>query len=360
MDYAVILAGGSGTRLWPMSRKNKPKQFQSLIGEKTLIQGTYGRIKSILPEKQIFICASEENLKQAKFQLKTKNRNSFIIEPSAKNTAPAIGLLTNVLYQKDKDATIGSFASDHMVTDKKNFAKVVKIAYKASKKYPDHLIVIGLKPTRPDTGFGYIKMGSPIEKINGQEIFKVERFVEKPDLATAKKYVTSGRYLWNASYFIFNALIMLGWFEKYLPETYKQLQKVQKNIKKNPKNRQVILREFSKIKNEPIDTAIVEKINKILVIPADFGWSDIGNWSILYDILSQNNKKNIISEGKHLDFGSDSIMVKTGDKLIATVGLKDVVVVDTPDATLILNKSRAQDVKKIIEIIEERNEQKYL
>lgn len=356
---AVIMAGGSGTRLWPMSRKNFPKQLHSLVSDKSLIQETYERLRSFLPPENIFVSTAEQYLNETRRHLPEVPEDNFIVEPSARNTAPAIGLVAAYFAKRDPHSIIATVASDHVVSKTDEFRQVMIAAGEAISKYPDYVATVGLKPTEPNTGLGYIQMNSMKDTINGQKVFGVKKFVEKPSLASAKKYVSSWEYLWNASYFIWRADTMLDLFKKLAPNFYKPISKIAASLG-TEKQSKVIAREYGKMPSGPIDTVIMEKAKKVLILPADLGWSDIGSWASLYDILSNSTGSHIIAKGHHVGLNNQNCLVYAHDKLVATIGLEDVIVVDTADVLLICNKHHAQDVKKIIDKLKEEGKHLYL
>jgi len=363
-NYAVIMAGGTGTRLWPMSRIAKPKQFQKLVGDKTLIQETYDRVKRAVPAENIFVSTNTKYEEEIKLQLPYVKSDNFIIEPSKRNTAPALAYVAAEIYRRDKDAIIATLASDHVVANVDVFCEALKTAFEASNKYPDHLILVGIKPTRPDTGLGYIKMGSAKVKIEGEQVFEVDKFLEKPDFATAEKYVQSWEYLWNAAYYFFSAKQLLGWFKDFVPRTHELIAEIDK-LKETEGNEEteVKIKElFEKTQDEQFEFAVIEKLDpkKVLVIPADLGWSDIGNWGTLHDVLSESYGSSVVSRGYHLDVDSEKCLVYGADKMIATVGLENIIIVDTPDVLLVANKNKAQDVKKLLDKLKEQGKDLHL
>jgi len=362
--YAVIMAGGTGTRLWPMSRTAKPKQFHKLVSEKTLIQETFDRVKKAIPTENIYISTNTKYEEEIRLQLPDVKPDNFIIEPAKRNTAPALAFVAAEIYRKDKDAVIATLASDHVVKNIDVFSTALKTAFKTAEENVDHLILVGINPTRPDTGLGYIKMGSVRGEVGGEQVFEVDKFLEKPDLKTAEKYLQSWEYLWNAAYYFFSAKQLLGWYEKYVPATYKSIMEVDDlKVKGGNGAATAKIKEiFTKIEDEQFETAVIEKLDtkKILVIPADLGWSDIGNWGTLHDVLAENYDTTMISKGYHLDVGSENCLVYGGEKMIATIGLQNVVVIDTEDAILIANKNKAQDVKKLLDKFKEEGKHLYL
>ncbi len=362
MNYAVIMAGGTGTRLWPMSRKSKPKQLHGLVSNKTLVQETLNRLKKTLPVENIMVSTNPDYLDELKRQLPEIPDENYIVEPAKRNTGPALLYIATMLFKRDKDAVIATIASDHVVQNTDIFANTVKAAFKAVGKYPDHLVAVGINPTKPDTGLGYIKMGDAKDDILGEKVFKVDSFVEKPDKKTAEKYLQGWQYLWNGAYYFFKASTMESWGKKYMASDLKNVQKAVEVILEggNGKAQAEAKNYFGKASDIQFENAIIEKkdFNKILVIPAELGWSDIGNWGTLFDVLSESHGSSMISRGYHIDMNSEGCLVYGGDKMIATLGLKDIIVIDTPDVFFIASKSNAQDVKLLLDKL--KNEGKHL
>lgn len=349
------MAGGSGTRLWPMSRKSMPKQFHKFSGEKSLLVETYERFIGVVPKENIYVSLSENVLAETRKQLKDIAKENFIIEPVGKNTAPATALVTAHIFKKDPTAIIAEISSDHTVKKVKAYQNAFLTARSFIQKNPEYLVTIGIRPTKPETGYGYIKIG---KKIPGHPMSIVDKFVEKPDIKTAEKYLASGKYLWNAGYFVFRADTMIESFQKYSPKIYTGLKEILKAIN-TPQEKKVIDEEYVKFDKEPIDTVIAEKVDKIAVVPADLGWSDIGSWASLLDILI-DKKDGIVTQGHHVGIDDKNCLIYAQDKLLATVGLENIIIVDTPDVTLVCNKDKSQDVKKMIEKLKELGKEKYL
>jgi len=353
--YAVIMAGGGGTRLWPKSRLKKPKQLQALISEESMLKNTINRLLPILPKEKIYIATNTAQIKAIKNEI--KGRINFIREPFMRNTGPCIGLAA--LMMKEQNEPTAFLPSDHYISDEKEFRRVLKNGAEVAKM--DYLVTLGIRPTDPDTGLGYIKIEQRLKSKEQREqragidypVYRVEKFIEKPDLETAKKFQKSGNYLWNAGIFIAKPKIILSLFKKHAPTIYKRL----KNIAKNPNS---LKDEYEKMPNISFDYAIAEKTNNVAVIPSEFGWSDVGNWAKLLEKLSQGPEENVVVGCEHYGVDTKGCLIHGTERLVATIGLKDIIVVDTPDAVLVCHKDRAQEVKKIVEKLQKEKKEHYL
>jgi len=352
------MAGGGGTRLWPKSRLKKPKQLQALISSDSMIKTTTKRVLSLIPENKIYISTNKEHVQEIKKELPTiKN---IIIEPYIRNTGPAIGLAALILSKKT-DEPVAFLPSDHYIPDAENFCETLKIADLVAKK--NFLVTIGIRPTDPDTGLGYIKIKSKPEKIileNSKKkqtkeriFYRVDKFIEKPTLERAKQFVSSGQYFWNAGIFVAKPSLILGLFKKHSLEIYRQLQ----IIDKNPSSLEKV---YQSMENISIDYAIAEKAEKIAVIPADFEWSDIGNWARLLDKLSRETDENVVVGCEHYGIETKGCLIHGTERLVATIGLEDIIVVDTPDAVLVCHKNKAHKVKEIVEKLSADKRKEYL
>lgn len=354
MNYAVIMAGGSGTRLWPLSRKNKPKQFQSLISEDTLLQETFKRVKKILPEKQIFISATPEYEQEILRQLPTLPKGNCILEPSARNTTAAHGFIALHLLRIDPEAIFTTLPSDHSIQDVEAFVRATQASFDAIVKYPDKLVTLGITPTRPETGLGYIKIGKEFGQINEEKFYHVDSFVEKPDLETAKQYVSDWGYLWNSANYMARADVMMGWIKKYRPATHKLLEQIDELIKKNPKDPK-IKETYELVDKEQLADAIVEQSDcPTLVIPVNLGWDDVGNWGAIFDLISKSKNKDIITKGQVIDQDSKDCLVYGDKKPIAILGLENIVIVDSPDALLVTTREKSQNIKDLLPKLDEK------
>ena len=353
------MAGGKGTRLWPMSRNAKPKQLQNLIGEKTMIQDTFDRVKKIVPLNNIYISTNSRYEKTIKSQLPKIRKYNFIIEPAAKNTAPAIGLVASIIGKRNKNAVITTVASDHVVTKEDNFIGAIRSCQNYVLKHPSMIGTVGIVPASPHTGYGYIQKNNKIAKIGRVFLYRVKKFVEKPDKATAQKYLDSGEFFWNASYFTFNATKILEYFKTHEKKIHKLLKKIYDAV--DTKNQTKVIQDSFKIMPELAFDYLVEKLSKVFVIPTDLGWDDIGSWEAIKNIVASGKVGAVVERGNHLGIDNSDSLIYAQDKLVCTIGLKNLVVVDTDDVLFVCNKSRSQDVKKLIEKLQgDKKYHKYL
>lgn len=352
---ALIMAGGKGERFWPRSRKNNPKQFLCLTGDgKTMIQQTVERIRSIVDIEDIFIATNEKYKELVKQQLPEIPDENILLEPIGRNTAPCIGMGAVHVRRKYDDAIMMVLPSDHQIKYKGMFLNVLKDAIKVAKE-DNNLVTLGITPTAPETGYGYIKF-SPDETLG--RAFKVDKFVEKPDAAKAKEYLETEEYLWNSGMFVWKASTILNSIEKHLPEIYNGLKKIEESIGTEDE-KSILNGVFEVIPSESIDYGILEKESNIFVIPGTFGWDDVGSW-LSVERMKQANESGNVVEGNAMTLNVKNCIVEGEDKLIALIGVHDLVVVDTKDATLICAKDSTQDIKKIVENLRICNREQYL
>lgn len=355
--YAIIMAGGEGKRFWPMSRKDKPKQFLSLIGGRSMIRRTVDRILPLIPIDNVLVVTLEQYADETLTHIPELPKDNLILEPEGKNTAPAIALGTLKIKKRNPDAVTVVFPADHAIGNEDTFREVLVFAHKvANTRLKDDdfpLVTLGVKPIRPETGYGYIKEGEVVKSSKKYEVKRVANFTEKPDLKTASGFFEDGRYYWNSGIFVWKASSILREFSRFLPVWRECFDNIFHNLG-SPRENEAVLEFYGQIDGGPIDKLILEKSKNTLVIPVDFSWSDIGNWQTLDEFLRTNSEENV-SYGEVINIDSSSCLVYGGGKkLIALVGVKDLVVVDTEDAILILEKHRDQDVRKVVEILEKR------
>jgi mannose-1-phosphate guanylyltransferase len=357
--YAVIMASGQGTRLWPMSRQTKPKQFHTLLGQNTLIQDTWERLKPKFESDKVFVTVTKEYLDDARKQLPEIPAENFIVEPYATGTLGTCAMAMAKIATLDPDSSAIFLPSDHLITEPKEFLKITDFAEEMIDKYPEFMLLIGINPTRPDTGMGYIQMNSQIESRDELKAFSVKRFVEKPDERTAERYVSAWEYLWNGGIFVWKTKHILKLYEKYCPNTIKAAQTIIEHVD-SPDYIKIATAEYENIDKISIDYGISEKERDIMVIPGDFGWSDVGSWGTLSEVLRSYYGTTLVSKGNHVSINDHNCLVLAKDKLIATVGLEDTIVVDTEDAILICRGDKSQDVKALIEKLKAEGKNAYL
>lgn len=340
MTYSIILAGGIGSRFWPLSTDKKPKQFLSLCSNQSLMVESINRASLLTPRNNIYIATNKIH-KNLAFDCLKKMRipkTNFFFEKKGKNTLAPISALTRIIYGKDKEAVIAVFPSDHFMKNKNTFLGALKKAVSCAKD--GSIVTLGIRPQRPETGFGYIKVKSKV-KSKKKEAYEVDKFIEKPRLQTAKRLMKDKNYYWNAGIFIFKAAILLEEIKRFQPKVYKILAKV-----KNLSDLDKVWHEFSFVS---IDYAIMERSDKLKLIPLDCGWSDLGSWRALEEIRPKDKNGNIII-GKNIDLGSKNTIVWS-EKLIVTLGLNGLIIVDTSEGLLVCSKDKAQEVKKAVELL---------
>ncbi len=351
-NYAVIMAGGSGTRLWPLSRKDLPKQMQKFISDKTLINETVERLIGFIPKEHIYVSTTANYAEKIKSLLPMIPEENIVVEPIARGTTAALALVTTTIYRRDKTAALFYIASDHAVTDVDKFQETLLDTFNYIAEHQKDIALVGIKPTRPDTGLGYIKMREKLQ--DEPTVYTVDKFVEKPTLKVAKRYVEAGEYYWNAAYYCFKAKTLLDAYTDADPEITKSVNLYLKSG--DPEDFNLV----------PIKAQEIEVINaskyRLVLVPADFAWSDIGNWQALHEMLADIEGTNVITHGsQHIDINSSNcLIIANDDKLVATVGLDNVVVVETPDVLLVLNKEQPQEIKQLLEQLKERGLDKYL
>ena len=357
MIHAIILAGGRGTRFWPLSRETWPKQMLHIVGEDTLLRQTIKRLDGFHPSVNIWIVTVKSLVEDIRFHLqplgKDAERVHFIIEPFGKNTAPAIGLAALILNKISPNSIMVVMPSDHSIKNIKQFQEKLQGAIQVAEQ--GYLATFGIKPNRPETAYGYIQSG-PLFKNSNNEIFHVEKFLEKPDLKTAEAFIQQGNFYWNSGIFVWKTSKILKEIETYLPGLHQGLKKIDELQNQEDETINEI---YSSFENISIDYGVLEKSQDVLVIPSDFGWSDLGSWSALDNILEKDERGNIL-RGNLVDIGSENFTVIASDRVIATIGLKNMVVIDTPDATLVSSKEKVQEVRKVVEALKKNNREEHL
>lgn len=344
--YALILAGGVGSRFWPFSRILEPKQFINILGNESLLQNTVSRLKGLVRADKIYIITNRSYFYEVKKQIEKFNIPdvNILLEPEGKNTTPAIGLCAQLILKTNPGGMLIALPADHYIKDVDSFKKTIKAA--AIYAQDNYLVTIGIKPKSAATGYGYIKVGHRIDSSlragsAKQYSFKVHRFLEKPNLKKAQEYVKNKDYFWNSGIFVWKAAVFMDEVKKYLPDLFHQLKAIN--------SLEDIPRVWPKIKPISVDYGIMEHSRRIALVPAHFEWSDLGSWDALQELLPKDKEGNVI-QADSIDHDSKGICAfSRADRLIATIGLKDIIIADTPDALLVCDKDRAQEVKKIVD-----------
>ena len=352
---ALIMAGGKGERFWPRSRVNLPKQFLSLTDDgKTMIQLTVERISPLVDIKDVYIATNANYKELVKQQLPGLPEENILCEPIGRNTAPCIGRGAVHVASKYEDAVMIVLPSDHLIKHndifKDTFVNACDIAEKG-----ENLVTVGITPNYPETGYGYIKYNKDNKE---GESFSVEKFVEKPDLDTAKAYLADGSYLWNSGMFVWKVSTILSCFKKYMTSTYEGLLKIKASVG-TADYQSTLEKEFPDLESQSVDYGIMEKASDIYTLAGNFGWDDVGSWLAVGRIKENDSEGNVVN-GNVVTVNTQNCVIEGADKLIATVGLRDMIVVDTKDATLISTKENAGEIKKVLAKLREEGKNQYL
>jgi len=359
--FAVILAGGSGTRFWPLSRHLYPKQLLRIMGGETLIQQTMRRVTACVDPTRVVISTNALQADSIRFQLnewKDGLQGNFLLEPEGRNTAPAIAWAAHRLIKADPDAVMVVLPADHVIKELGRFQAAVALA--AGMAAEGHLVTFGIKPNRPETGYGYIQPKGRVRLAGKGKLVghPVARFVEKPDAQTAARYVKSGSYVWNSGMFVWRASAILEEIERHQPALARGVAGLMSLVDAGG-GASDFAEAYKRLPSISIDNGVMEPSSRAAVIPVAFGWSDVGNWSSLEEVAPRDRFKNVTS-GKVVDLDSQNSVLYADQRVVATIGLSDMIVVDTADATLVCPKSRAQDVKKVVEILKKQGAPEHL
>jgi len=353
--YPVVLTGGAGSRLWPVSREFYPKPLLPMFGDQTLLQGTAKRLDSIAAiGKPVFVCNEEHRFLVAE-QVRAlgKEPEAILLEPQGRNTAPALTIAALYLVEKDPDALMVAMPADHVIPDPESFTAAVEQGGKLAEK--GHLVTFGVVADKPETGYGYIRRGA---QIGDSGVFQVERFVEKPDLETAQQYVDAGDYYWNSGIFLLRADSWLQEIAKFQPDILAACQQAMAGAKRDSDFVRVDKQAFLSSPSDSIDYAVMEKTDHAAVVPLQTSWSDVGSWSSIWEISERDDAGNV-SRGDILVHETRNSLLMAQNRCIAAVGVEDVIVVETADAVLVANKNRCQDVKAIVGQLKEFNREEH-
>jgi len=348
VPYAVIMAGGRGERFWPRSKKAKPKQFLNLIGEKTMLQLTVERIEDLVGISDTYIVAGAEFKDTILEQIPQLSEENIIIEPFGRDTAAAVGLTAMVLGQKNLREVMIILPADHYIGNVRNFQEVLRSAVVTASR-GDEVITLGITPHSPETGYGYIQRGEVLDTLGEVPVYRAARFLEKPDYARALEFLSSGDYLWNSGMFVWRIDVIREMIEKYMLSLAEGLKEIEDSLGTNRYSK-TLEKVYSKLPKISVDYGILERADNISVIPCDFGWDDIGNWTALERYVEKDELGNVLhGQGVLLDTANTYIV--SNDKTVAVMGVEDLIIVNDSDSLLICHKNRAQEIKKVVQAL---------
>ncbi len=357
--YAVIMAGGGGTRFWPWSREAQPKQMLPIISQKSMIRETVERLLAFIPRDNLFIVTSQSQASGLRKEVPQIPPKNLILEPVGRNTAPCLCLAAMHIAKRDAQAVMAAVPADHDVQDRKGFARTIKAGVRFASKR-DFLVTLGVRPDSPETGYGYIQRGARLERIGKIEVFQANAFREKPARPRAESYVRRGDYFWNSGIFIWKAALFLKAAKDLLPDVYRRMKALEPALGTS-REEKILQRIYPGMQSVSVDYGILEKADRIAVVEAQFSWSDVGSWAALERIWPRDKNGNVSHPGKTLlAIDSSGCLVRAEKKLIAAVGVKDLVIVEAGNAILVCPKQRSQDVRRVLEELKKRNMREYL
>jgi mannose-1-phosphate guanylyltransferase len=346
--YVAILAGGSGTRLWPLSRAERPKQLLPLAGQRTLIQQTLDRVLHLVPPERVLVLTERSHADAVREQLPELPPSNIVVEPARRGTAGALALAAFIIAQRDPEAVIANLSSDHVIPDTAEFCRTLDVAAHAAAD-GRYLLTLGVQPTYASTQFGYVQLAEQLATVDGYPIYRVEGFVEKPQRAVAEGYVRDGQHLWNSGMFIWRVDAILDQFRELMPHLSATLAPIGALLG-TPAGAEALAEVYPTVEVQTIDYGIMERAPNVAVVPARFAWSDVGSWGELYDVLPKDSSGNVV-RGSYLGLDTHRSLIfgEPGGRAIVALGVDDLVVVDTPDALFICSRQRTQEVKRLVE-----------
>jgi mannose-1-phosphate guanylyltransferase len=356
MRHAVIMAGGAGVRLWPLSRRNRPKQTLRVFDGKSLLRHSYERIAGLLAPEQIHVIATEDNLPVVSAEIPELLPANLIGEPVRRDTANAVGLAAAVLHEQDKDAVIGVFTADHLISPTDTFHECVSRAFEMAEQHADALVTLGVRPTRADTNYGYIKRGERL----APGVYQVRKFAEKPSMGAAMKWVASGEYYWNSGMFAWRASTILKQLAKHLPPSHAAMLEIAAAWR-TPHRQERLAALYPCLMRISIDFAVMERAEKLIMVELNCHWVDVGSWPAIESVIQADPEGNVTAASHAMHLGSrGNVVVSADDHLIATIGVDDLVIVHSPDATLICTKRDSLGIKELVDNVSEKYGEKYL
>lgn len=358
---AVIMAGGGGTRLWPMSTVREPKQTLALIEERSLFQISVDRILPLIAADRILVVTIEQQMELLQQQAPELPESSFLLEPEPKGTAAVIGLAAIELRRRHGRAVMAVLTADHFIEDEMKFRELVSIAVDAAEQ--GDLVTLGIRPSVAATGYGYLERGASLGNVQGVEIFRVNSFREKPDEQTAKQYLQGGNHFWNSGMFFWRVDRILDEIDRHMPELSRALGIIDDGWEK-PDREVILRREWEALQNETIDFGVMEKVDRVSMVEAEgLGWYDLGSWSRLFDVLDTDKDGNLLLAPETITLETSGSLIAQSpgiDRLVATLGVKDLIIVDTGKAILVASKHRAQDIRQLVDRLEREGKVEYL
>ncbi len=355
--YTVIMAGGRGTRFWPRSRTRRPKQLLDIIGPKTILEQTIDRVLPLTDWDHILVVTEISQAEAIRKLLPDLRDRHLLVEPLGKNTAPCIGLAAMILSKWDPTASMAVLPADHYISRPEEFLKTLKAALQVSRE-GDYLITLGIKPTAPETGYGYLEQGKKIRKLQGREVRQVKAFHEKPNREKASAMLKAGTFFWNSGMFIWSVASVLKKMAQFTPDLYRELADLEKAFNRPVWDR-ALRAAYERMENISIDYALMERADNVVMLEGDFGWNDVGSWEAVYQLEAKDAQQNCF-KGTVYTIDSRGCLVHSPDKIVALVGVQDLVVVHTGDAILICPRERSQEVKKVVELLEKEGREDLL
>jgi mannose-1-phosphate guanylyltransferase len=347
--YAVIMAGGQGTRFWPRSRRKRPKQLLNIVGEATMLEQTVARISPLIPAERTLVVAGDAYRDAVRASLPQLPAENFLFEPVGRNTAACVAWAALWVRQRTSDAVMAVLPADHLIRQEAEFLRVLRVAAVVARPL-NRLVTIGIQPTRPETGYGYIRTGEDRLQVDGHAVFRVAQFVEKPSRLTAEQFLAEGTYVWNSGMFVWRADSIWRELCRHLPELTHDLELVAEGARANTME-DVLNDVYPRLPSVSIDVGVMERAQDVWVVPADIGWSDVGSWRALGDLLEDDAHGNVVI-GEQRGIDTAGCFIHSPNKLVATIGLNDLVVIETDDVLLICPKERDQDVRQLVELLE--------
>jgi mannose-1-phosphate guanylyltransferase len=356
--YALVLAGGDGTRLWPLSRRNRPKQLLPLVGSRTMFQMSLQRLAPLFAPEQVVVVTARAYVDELRAQAPQVPAENFIAEPVGRDTGPAAGLGTLYIYGRDREAIVAVLTSDHHIGEPERFLQVLKAAYKLAER--DYIVTLGVAPSFPSSGYAYLKRGDLLDEVDGFACYQAAGFCEKPDPLTAAKFLVSGEYSWNSGMLIWRADLALKEFRRQQPALGEVFDRVESALG-GPQHDVVMSRWWPAVARASIDQAIMEGANNMVVMPVDIGWSDVGSWNTLYAVLKPDENENVRPSSFPLSvqIGARGTFVMS-ERMVVIIGVEDLVIVDTEDVLLVCRRDQSEDVRQVVEMLKEWGQENYL